>query len=228
MINLQNTPVDKSWKSIIENEFSKTYFKKLNNFLSEENKKFDIYPPEKDIFNAFKLTPFEQVKVVIIGQDPYHGEGQAHGLCFSVQNGIKIPPSLRNIFKEINAEFDFMIPSCGNLEKWAKQGVLLLNATLTVRSNKAGSHQKKGWETFTDAIISKISQEKSGIVFLLWGNYAINKAQLIDKNKHHILTAAHPSPLSAHRGFFGCNHFAQTNELLSKEGKQAIDWNLCL
>lgn len=192
----------------------------------EEKKKHIIYPPGSKIFSAFNFTTFPQVKVVILGQDPYHGPGQAHGLCFSVPDGVARPPSLLNIFKEINADLGLPVPKTGNLEKWAKQGVLLLNATLTVRANHAGSHQGKGWEQFTDYVIKTISDKKQEIVFLLWGNYAQAKEALIDTSKHHVLKAPHPSPLSASRGFFGCGHFSKTNILLTNAGKQAINWSL--
>jgi uracil-DNA glycosylase len=184
-----------------------------------------IYPPGDKIFSAFNLTPFEKVKVVIIGQDPYHGPGQANGLCFSVSPGIATPPSLKNVFKELNSDLGLPIPYTGNLEPWAKQGVLLLNATLTVRANTPGSHQKKGWENFTDAVIKTISDHKKGVVFLLWGNFAQTKEALIDQNKHYILKAAHPSPL-ARGAFFGCRHFSKTNKILEHEGHRPIDWRI--
>jgi len=215
-----------SWHAVLSNEFEKDYFKFLSAFLTEEAKGCDVYPPAPLIFNAFDSTPFDDVKVVILGQDPYHGPDQAHGLCFSVPTGVKQPPSLVNIFKEIHADLGFPRPSHGNLSVWAKQGVLLLNATLTVRAHTAGSHQKKGWETFTDAAIKAVSENLSGVVFLLWGNYAQAKSALIDTSKHHILKSVHPSPLSASRGFFGCKHFSKTNELLVGAGKIPIDWNL--
>lgn len=218
--------IEESWKEQLETEFSSPYFIKLKNFLVEEKKNYKIYPPGSEIFNAFNLTPFNDVKVVIIGQDPYHGSGQAHGLCFSVQSGIKPPPSLVNIFKELHDDVGITIPNHGNLEKWAKQGVLLLNATLTVRDSQAGSHQKQGWETFTDSVIKKISENKNGVVFILWGKFAQDKANLIDKNKHHILTAAHPSPFSAYNGFFGCKHFSKTNDILKNSGLNEINWQV--
>lgn len=218
--------IHESWHAVLNNEFEKDYFKLLNAFLTEEKKVHEVYPPESLIFNAFDSTPFNNVKVVILGQDPYHGPDQAHGLCFSVLQGIKQPPSLVNIFKEINADLGLPRPAHGNLSAWAKQGVLLLNATLTVRAHTAGSHQKKGWETFTDAAIKAVSENLSGVVFLLWGNYAQAKSALIDTSKHHILKSVHPSPLSASRGFFGCKHFSKTNELLVDAGKIPIDWNL--
>ncbi len=205
-------------------EFLADYFISLKSFLFEEKRKYSIYPAGNKIFAAFDHTPFDAVRVVIIGQDPYHGCGQAHGLCFSVPQDITKPPSLINIFKEIRDDLGYEIPAGGNLEQWAKQGVLLLNATLTVRANTAGSHQNKGWEQFTDAAIKKLSENKTGLVFLLWGNYAIAKKSLIDTSRHYILTAAHPSPLSAHRGFFGCKHFSKTNEILRKQEKVEIQW----
>lgn len=217
--------IEKSWEEILQNEFQSEYFKQLKPFLQEEKKKFNIYPAGCNIFNAFNLTPFDEVKVVIMGQDPYHGPGQAHGLCFSVPQGIKAPPSLMNIFKEIKADLGIEINSA-NLEKWAKQGVLLLNAVLTVREGQAGSHQNKGWENFTDSVIRTISDNKENVIFILWGRYAHSKETLINKNKHHILKAAHPSPLSAHNGFFGCRHFSKTNEILKSHGKTEIDWSL--
>jgi len=218
--------IDESWKAVLVDEFNAGYFIKLKTFLTEEKSKHVVYPPGEKIFAAFDYTGFDKVKVVILGQDPYHGKGQAHGLCFSVPGNIKPPPSLVNIFKEINKDLNIPVPTHGNLEYWAKQGVLLLNATLTVRAGQAGSHQQKGWELFTDAIISKISDKKQGVVFLLWGRYARAKASIIDDNKHHVLEAAHPSPLSAYNGFFGCGHFSKTNELLRKQGQDEIDWNL--
>lgn len=220
-----NPQIHESWKNILIDEFNSDYFKKLKLFLQEEKSKYVIYPQGKDIFAAFDTTPFDEVKVVILGQDPYHGKGQAHGLSFSVQNGVKPPPSLVNIYKEINDDLGLPIPNHGNLLKWAQQGVLMLNATLTVRANQAGSHQKKGWEQFTDAVIKKISQEKEGVIFLLWGRYAQNKEELIDAAKHIVLKAAHPSPL-ARGGFFGCKHFSKTNEYLRKMNKKEIDWSL--
>ncbi|GAB4286969.1 MAG: uracil-DNA glycosylase [Marinilabiliales bacterium] len=221
-----NPQIDESWKQLLNDEFNSEYFYELKRFLIEEKKKFVIYPPGNLIFNAFNQTPFDNVKVVIIGQDPYHGKGQAHGLCFSVPEGIKPPPSLVNIFKEINDDLGIKIPSHGNLSSWAKQGVLLLNAILTVRASSPGSHQNKGWEKFTDGVIKKISDNKENVVFLLWGNYAQNKTSLIDENKHLVLKAAHPSPFSAHRGFFGCKHFSLTNEYLQSIDKTPIDWAL--
>lgn len=218
--------IEESWKNVLQDEFNKSYFVDLKEFLVEERKKFRIFPPGPLIFNAFNHTPFEKVKVVFIGQDPYHGYGQAHGLCFSVPEGVAKPPSLENIFKELQNDLGIPVSSHGNLVKWADQGVMLLNATLTVRENQAGSHQNKGWETFTDAVISKLSEQKKDLVFVLWGNYAIAKRILIDITRHHILTAAHPSPFSVHKGFFGCRHFSKINEILVSSGMEPIDWNL--
>ena len=216
--------IEPSWKSVLIDEFNKPYFVALKEFLVEEKKKYVVYPAGGNIFNAFACTPFDQVKVVIIGQDPYHGPGQAHGLSFSVPEGIQKPPSLVNIFKELHDDIGKPIPESGNLEAWAKQGVLLLNATLTVRANQAGSHQKHGWEQFTDSVISTLSKQKTGLVFLLWGRFAQDKAALIDASKHFILKAAHPSPLSAYNGFFGCKHFSKANEILLSQGKTPIAW----
>lgn len=221
-----NPKIEASWKAILRDEFNKNYFNELKQFLRQEKQQHIIYPIGKEIFNAFNCTPFEKVKVVILGQDPYHGKGQAHGLSFSVPFGIKPPPSLKNIFNELKADLDIPIAESGNLTSWAKQGVLLLNATLTVRAKQAGSHQNKGWENFTDAVISSLSENKEDLVFLLWGRFAQNKASLIDSKKHYILTAAHPSPFSAYGGFFGCKHFSKTNEILNKNGLETIDWRL--
>jgi len=221
-----DSKIEISWKLALNDELNSEYFRKLKSFLNEEKKKYEIFPPEDKIFSAFEYTPFDDVKVVIIGQDPYHEKGQAHGLCFSVSNGIKAPPSLVNIFKEIKNDLGIEIPNIVNLEKWAQQGVLLINATLTVRAKQAGSHQKKGWEVFTDSVIKKLSENRKDLVFLLWGNYAKAKQKLIDENNHHVLTAAHPSPLSAYKGFFGCKHFSKTNEILKQHGKREIDWSL--
>ena len=220
--------IESSWKEVLKNEFARTYFLEIVTFLKiEKNAGKIIYPPGPLIFNAFTQTPFNKVKVVIIGQDPYHNPGQAHGLSFSVPSGVKPPPSLMNIYKEINSSLGIAMPAeFGNLIKWAEQGVLLLNAILTVRANEPGSHSKIGWMNFTDAVIKKISDEKSGIIFLLWGKFAQEKQALIDETKHHVLKAAHPSPFSAFQGFFGCNHFVKTNELLTNQGLQAIDWKL--
>jgi uracil-DNA glycosylase len=221
-----NPTIEESWKAVLYEEFNKQYFKELKEFLIEEKKKFRIFPPGSLIFNAFNHTSFGKVNVVIIGQDPYHGYGQAHGLCFSVPDGVPKPPSLVNIFKELENDLGISPPSHGNLEKWANQGVLLLNATLTVRENLAGSHQHKGWESFTNEAIRQLSAQKEGVIFVLWGNYAIAKKELIDSTRHPVLTAAHPSPLSANNGFFGCRHFSKINEILRNQGKQEIDWKL--
>lgn len=221
-----NPTIDESWKQILSKEFQSNYFNSLKEFLVQERKKYIIYPPASRIFASFNYTPFDKVKVVLLGQDPYHGEGQANGLCFSVNNGIQQPPSLQNIFKELHDDLGIAIPKSGNLEPWAKQGILLINATLTVRANQPGSHQKQGWENFTDAVIQNLSEKRMGLVFLLWGRFAQAKEMLIDKSKHHILKAPHPSPFSAHSGFFGCRHFSKTNELLKKEGLQEIDWSV--
>lgn len=219
-----NVQIEESWKEALMPEFSKDYFIRLTDFVRKEYHETTVYPPGKLIFNAFNLCPFDKVKVVIIGQDPYHGPGQAHGLCFSVNDGIQPPPSLVNIFKEINSDLGKPIPQSGNLTRWAEQGVLLLNATLTVRAHQAGSHQKRGWEEFTDAVIRKLAEEKSNLVFILWGSYAQKKGAFIDRNKHLVLTSVHPSPLSAYNGFFGNHHFSLANDYLVKNGKTAIDW----
>ena len=218
--------IEERWKSVLMDQFQSPYFRTLKEFLVEEKKKYTLYPPGRHIFNAFQRTPFDRVKVVILGQDPYHGNGQAHGLCFSVPQGIPKPPSLVNIFKELHSDLGIPIPEHGNLEKWADQGVLLINATLTVRASQAGSHQKRGWETFTNRVIEVVSQEKSGVVFLLWGRFAQAKESLIDNSKHLILKSAHPSPLSAYNGFFGCRHFSKTNDYLKKQEETGIDWTL--
>jgi len=226
METISVTPsIEESWRIALQEEFNKPYFLQLKNFLMEERKQHIVYPPGKLIFSAFNHTPINNVKVVILGQDPYHGVGQANGLCFSVSDGIKMPPSLVNIFKEIENDLGYPIPNSGNLERWADQGILLLNAMLTVRANEPGSHQGKGWETFTNSVIQHLSNEKQGIVFLLWGKYAQAKEALINGTKHHILKAAHPSPFSAYNGFFGCKHFSKTNTLLLGQGKTAIDWH---
>ena len=219
-----NVQIEESWKEALMPEFSKDYFIRLTDFVRKEYHETTVYPPGKLIFNAFNLCPFDKVKVVIIGQDPYHGPGQAHGLCFSVNDGIQPPPSLVNIFKEINSDLGKPIPQSGNLTRWAEQGVLLLNATLTVRAHQAGSHQRRGWEEFTDAVIRKLAEEKNNLVFILWGTYAQKKGAFIDRNKHLVLTSVHPSPLSAHSGFFGNHHFSLANDYLVKHGKTAIDW----
>ena len=216
--------IDESWKQLLNEEFKKEYFIKLVDFVKSEYQKHTIYPPGKNIFSAFDYCKFDDLKVVILGQDPYHGPDQANGLCFSVNDGIKKPPSLVNIFKEINADIGSPMPESGNLEPWAKQGILLINATLTVRANQAGSHQNKGWELFTDAVIKLISDKKEGIVFILWGSYAQKKGAVIEQHKHCILKSAHPSPLSAYNGFFGNKHFSKTNEYLKKISKSPINW----
>ncbi len=217
--------IEPSWKSQLHNEFEQPYFQELTAFVKREYQKGPCYPKGNDIFSAFDHCPFQETKVVIIGQDPYHGPNQANGLCFSVKDGVPHPPSLVNIFKEIKTDMEKPYPKSGNLEHWADQGVLLLNATLTVRAHQAGSHQKKGWEQFTDAVIKTVSSELEGVVFLLWGGFAKKKSSLIDKTKHHILTSGHPSPLSANRGlWFGNQHFSKTNNLLAKMGKEPIDW----
>ncbi|NJN42719.1 MAG: uracil-DNA glycosylase [Flammeovirgaceae bacterium] len=213
-----------SWKHQLKDEFEKPYFQELTQFVKSEYKSHTIYPPGRDIFNAFDHCPFDEVKVVIIGQDPYHGPGQANGLCFSVRKDIRMPPSLVNIFKEIQSDLGKPIPQDGDLQRWAGQGVLLLNATLTVRASSPGSHQKKGWENFTDAVIKKISEKKTNVVFLLWGAYAQKKGELIDRSKHRVFASAHPSPFSVDRGFFGNKHFSKTNEHLRSKGIQEIDW----
>lgn len=216
--------IEPTWKTKLNEEFEKEYFLRLADFIKEEYKVKSIYPPGGLIFNAFNLCPFQQVKAVIIGQDPYHGPDQAHGLCFSVREGVAFPPSLINIFKEIESDIDIQRPASGNLERWAAQGVLLLNATLTVRAHQAGSHQKKGWEQFTDNVISIINSDKKNIVFFLWGAYAQKKGESIDRSKHMVLESVHPSPLSASRGFFGNKHFSRCNEYLKEHGVEPIDW----
>ena len=220
--------IEPSWKEVLKNEFTKPYFLEIVTFLKiEKNAGRLIYPPGALLFNAFNQTPFNKVKVVIIGQDPYHNPGQAHGLSFSVPNGIKPPPSLVNIYKEIQKDLGIAMPvSYGNLTRWAEQGVLLLNAILTVRANEPASHAKIGWMNFTDSVITKISDEKKGVIFLLWGKFAQEKQLLIDETKHFVLKAAHPSPFSADRGFFGCKHFSKTNDLLTNQGLTPVDWKL--
>ena len=217
--------IDPSWYKVLQSQFEAPYFAQLKEFLVAERQQYTCYPRGGDIFAAFDRTPFDKVRVVILGQDPYHEPGQAMGLCFSVPQGIQVPPSLVNIIKEINYDLGTAIPADrGDLRGWADQGVLLLNATLTVRAHQAGSHQRHGWEEFTDAAISAINAYRTGVVFLLWGSYAIAKRKLIDPSRHFVLTAPHPSPLSAYRGFFGCRHFSQTNAILQQQGLQPIDW----
>lgn len=216
--------IEQSWKEKLADEFEKEYFIQLTNFIREEYRTKTIYPPGPLIFNAFEQCPFEEVKVVILGQDPYHEPRQAHGLCFSVQDGVPFPPSLINIFKEIKDDLGIAIPQTGNLTRWAKQGVLLLNATLTVRAHQAGSHQHKGWETFTDAVIHRLAEQRDRIVYILWGSYAQKKGAFIDPNRNLILKSPHPSPLSAHRGFFGNKHFSKANDYLIASGQTPINW----
>jgi uracil-DNA glycosylase len=216
--------IDESWKSRLTDEFEKEYFIRLAEFIKIEYSTGSVYPPGSLIFNALNLCPFQNVKAVIIGQDPYHGPGQAHGLCFSVRDGVDFPPSLKNIFKEIEMDLGIKRPVSGNLERWSSQGVLLLNATLTVRAHQAGSHQKKGWEQFTDSVISKLNSEKSNLVFFLWGAYAQKKGESIDRSRHLVLKSVHPSPLSASRGFFGNHHFSRCNSYLTEHGIDPIDW----
>uniref|UniRef100_A0A8C2G5U2 Uracil-DNA glycosylase n=1 Tax=Cyprinus carpio TaxID=7962 RepID=A0A8C2G5U2_CYPCA len=217
--------IGESWKKALNAEFGKPYFKLLMSFVAEERQKHTIYPPENEVFTWTQTCDIKDVKVVILGQDPYHGPNQAHGLCFSVQRPVPPPPSLVNIFKELASDIEgFEHPGHGDLTGWAKQGVLLLNAVLTVRAHQANSHKDKGWETFTDAVIHWLSTNMQGLVFILWGSYAQKKGAAIDKKRHHVLQTVHPSPLSAHRGFFGCKHFSKTNELLKKSGKKPIDW----
>lgn len=219
-----NVKIEESWKEQLKDEFDKEYFIKLTEFVRYEYRTKQIFPPARLIFNAFEHTPFDKVKVIILGQDPYHNDGQAHGLSFSVPDGIPAPPSLVNIFKEINKDMGTEIPKSGNLTRWANQGVLLLNATLTVQAHMAGSHQRKGWETFTDAAIHSLAEKKENLVFILWGAYAQKKAAFIDPNKHLVLKSVHPSPLSAHNGFFGNNHFSKTNAFLESKGIEPIQW----
>ena len=216
--------IDESWREVLQTEFDKPYFELLTDFVRRAYRSTQCFPPAGQIFRAFDLCPFDKVRVVIIGQDPYHDVNQAHGLCFSVQDGVKIPPSLENIYKELNRDLGKPIPTNGNLTHWAEQGVLLLNATLTVEAHKAGSHQGKGWEELTDAAIMALNQKREKIVFMLWGSYAQRKGQYIDRRKHLVLTAVHPSPLSAYRGFIGCGHFSQANNFLIQHGQSPINW----
>lgn len=219
-----NVKIEESWKAQLQKEFGKPYFDELTAFVRQEYANKKVYPPAGLIFNAFDKCPFNEVKVVIVGQDPYHEPGQAHGLCFSVTDEVALPPSLMNIYKEIHADLGKPIPRSGNLERWAEQGVLLLNATLTVQAHRAGSHQGKGWEIFTDAAIRQLALVRENLVFILWGAYAQRKGAEIDTNRHLVLKSPHPSPLSAHRGFFGNKHFSKANEYLQAHGKQPIDW----
>ena len=219
--------LESSWKAVLEAEFAQPYMRELKTFLKSEQQQYTVFPPNNLIFNAFNHTPFHQVKAVILGQDPYHNVGQAMGLSFSVPRGVDVPPSLRNMYKELQSDIPgFKLPGHGDLTPWADQGVLLLNATLTVRAHAAGAHQRKGWEVFTNKAIAELSARRSGLVFLLWGRYAKDKAALIDYRRHHILTAAHPSPLSAYNGFFGCRHFSRTNKFLQQQGLEPINWQV--
>lgn len=216
--------IEESWKRELAEEWEKDYFVRLTQFVREEYATKQIFPPGRQIFAAFNSTPFHEVKVAILGQDPYHDVGQANGLCFSVNDGIQFPPSLRNIFKEIESDIGTPVPQSGDLSRWAKQGVLLLNATLTVEAHRAGSHQRHGWEQFTDSVIAHLAEHRDNLVFILWGSYAIGKGAFIDRNRHLVLTSVHPSPLSAHRGFFGNHHFSRTNQYLIEHGKTPIEW----
>ncbi len=225
--NAEKRPIiGEGWTERLGAELESGYFAELKAFLVAERQRFTVHPKGGDIFRAFALTPFNAVKVVVLGQDPYHGPGQAHGLCFSVPDGVPAPPSLQNIFAELERDLHLPRPRCGDLTPWARQGVLLLNATLTVRADQAASHQGRGWERFTDAAISRLSQERQGLVFMLWGRSAQQKTALIDTDRHYVLTAPHPSPLSAHRGFIGCGHFSAANEILAAQGIPPIDWSL--
>lgn len=219
-----NVQIEESWKQVLSPEFEKDYFVRLTDFVREEYRTATVFPPGRLIFNAFNLCPFDKVKVVIIGQDPYHGPGQAHGLCFSVNDGVPYPPSLQNIFKEIHDDTGAPIPTTGNLTRWAEQGVLMLNATLTVRAHTAGSHQRRGWEEFTDAAIRALAEQREHLVFILWGAYAQKKGAFIDREKHLVLSSVHPSPLSAYNGFFGNHHFSRANAYLEEHGEQPIVW----
>lgn len=221
-----NPAIENSWKQALSEEFQNEYFFELKNFLVSEKIKYKIYPPGSEIFAAFNYTTFDKVRVVILGQDPYHGSGQANGLCFSVRNGISLPPSLKNIFTELKNDLGYPVPVSGDLQSWAKQGVLLLNATLTVRASQAGSHQNKGWENFTDAAIKKLSDNKENLVFILWGKFAQDKERLIDTTKHFIIKSPHPSPFSVHRGFYGSKPFSQTNNYLRSTNQNEINWRL--
>jgi uracil-DNA glycosylase len=222
--NLMEVKIEESWKRRLSEEFEQPYFMELTNFVKHEYATRQVFPPGKLIFHAFEQSPFDRTKVVILGQDPYHGPGQAHGLCFSVPEGIELPPSLQNIFREISQDLGISSPSNGNLDRWASQGVLLLNATLTVQSSRAGSHQNRGWERFTDRVIRLLAEEKENLVFILWGSFAQKKGEFIDRSKHLVLTSPHPSPLSSYRGFFGNKHFSKTNEYLIQHKNKPIDW----
>ena len=226
-MNLTNLQLNNDWREFLQDELESDSFKLILKKVDLERKKFVIFPKNELVFYAFNKTPLSKIKVVILGQDPYHAKNQAHGLSFSVVNGIKNPPSLRNIFKELNSDLKITISESGDLTSWARQGILLLNSTLTVREKEAGSHHKIGWENITNTVISKLSAEKEGVVFLLWGAFAQKKADLIDSEKHYVLKTSHPSPFSAHRGFLGCKHFSKTNEILKKNNQKPIDWNLC-
>lgn len=219
-----NVRIDESWRQVLQPEFDKPYFELLTNFVRNAYRTTQCFPPAGQIFRAFDLCPFNRVRVVIIGQDPYHDFNQAHGLCFSVQDGVRVPPSLENIYKELNRDLGKPIPTSGNLTHWAEQGVLLLNATLTVEAHRAGSHQGKGWEELTDAAIQALNNQRENVVFMLWGSYAQRKGQFIDRRRHLVLTAVHPSPLSAYRGFIGCGHFSQANSYLQQHGQTPINW----
>ncbi|MBR5443264.1 MAG: uracil-DNA glycosylase [Paludibacteraceae bacterium] len=219
-----NVRIDESWRQVLQPEFDKPYFELLTNFVRNAYRTTQCFPPAGQIFRAFDLCPFNRVRVVIIGQDPYHDFNQAHGLCFSVQDGVRVPPSLENIYKELNRDLGKPIPTSGNLTHWAEQGVLLLNATLTVEAHRAGSHQGKGWEELTDAAIQALNNQRENVVFMLWGSYAQRKGQFIDRRRHLVLTAVHPSPLSAYRGFIGCGHFSQANAYLQQHGQTPINW----
>lgn len=224
---MRQIQLEKSWLSHLEGEFEQPYMQKLRDFLlTRKQHQAVIYPPGKLIFNALNSTPFDRVRVVILGQDPYHGPGQAHGLCFSVLPGVRTPPSLANIYREIESDLGMTLPDHGSLQSWADQGVLLLNAVLTVERGQAGSHQGKGWEIFTDAVVQKLNDKREGLVFMLWGSYAQKKGSVIDRRKHLVLKAPHPSPLSAHRGFLGCRHFSKANDYLQEHGQQPIDWSV--
>ena len=219
-----NVRIDESWRQVLQPEFDKPYFELLTNFVRNAYRTTQCFPPAGQIFRAFDLCPFNRVRVVIIGQDPYHDFNQAHGLCFSVQDGVRVPPSLENIYKELNRDLGKPIPTSGNLTHWAEQGVLLLNATLTVEAHRAGSHQGKGWEELTDAAIQALNNQRENVVFMLWGSYAQRKGQFIDRRRHLVLTVVHPSPLSAYRGFIGCGHFSQANAYLQQHGQTPINW----